>query len=142
MVNKCTFIGNMGKAAEVKKTESGHLVATFSIACSERRKKKDTEEVVEQTEWINIVAWDALAEIIQRYTSKGSQLYIEGKFRTRSYEDNQGVKRYISEIWAKEIKLLGSRKESAPAPSSPDGPGTQPAEPIQTPAIEDDGLPF
>lgn len=142
MVNKCIFIGNMGRAAEIKKTESGHIVTAFSIVCTDKWKKKGTDEMVETTEWVNIVAWDGLAENVQKYTSKGSRIYVEGKLHTRSYEDNQGIKRYVSEIWAKEIRVLDSRKESAPTPASPDDITASAEEPAPAPKLADDDLPF
>lgn len=118
MVNKCIFIGNLGKDPEVKQTESGHNVARFSIACSRRFKKKGTEELVEQTEWINIIAWDQLAEVVNKYAHKGTQVYVEGELRNRSYENENKVTQYITEIWAKDIRLLGKKTESTPLPSS------------------------
>lgn len=142
MVNKCIFIGNMGRAAEIKKTESGHTVTAFSIACTDKWKKKGTDEMVETTEWVNIVAWDGLAENVQKYISKGSRIYVEGKLHTRSYEDNQGIERYVSEIWAKEIRVLDSRKESAPTPASPDDITASAEEPAPAPKFADDDLLF
>ena len=85
MINKCTFIGNLGKDPDYKVLESGHKVASFSIACSRKIKNKENGETKEYTEWIPIVAWDNLAEIISQLARKGSQVYVEGEFRTRSY---------------------------------------------------------
>lgn len=130
MINKCTFIGNLGKDPEVKATEGGHKVVSFSIACSRKVKNKENGETKEFTEWIPIVAWDNLAEIIGQYAKKGSQLYVEGEFRTRSYEaEGTGEKRYVSEIWARDFRLLGRKAESsyAPLPTSPDDFGSQSA---------------
>lgn len=122
MINKCTFIGNIGKDPELKPTESGHKVTSFSIACTRRFKNKQTGEAKEETEWVPVVAWDNLAEMICKYTRKGSQVYIEGEFRTRSYEaEGSGEKRYVTEIWAKDFKMLGCKPEGVPLPSSPDG---------------------
>ncbi len=99
MINKCTFIGNLGKDPDYKVLESGHKVASFSIACSRKIKNKENGETKEYTEWIPIVAWDNLAEIISQLARKGSQVYVEGEFRTRSYEaEGTGEKRYVSEI--------------------------------------------
>lgn len=122
MVNECTFIGNLGRTPELKQTESGHKVVSFSIACSNRFKNKQTGETQEQTEWVPIVAWDNLAEMICKYAQKGTQVYVKGEFRTRSYESKEGgEKRYVSEIWAKDFKMLGRKPEGVPLPSSPDG---------------------
>ena len=129
MINKCTFIGNLGKDPELKQTESGHKVTGFSIACTRRFKNKQTGETKEETDWVPIVAWDNLAEMICKYARKGSQVYIEGEFRTRSYEaEGSGEKRYVTEIWAKDFKLLGRKPEGASLPSSPDAEGTVPAQ--------------
>ena len=78
MINKCTFIGNLGKDPDYKVLESGHKVASFSIACSRKVKNKENGETKEYTEWIPIVAWDNLAEIISQLARKGSQVYVEG----------------------------------------------------------------
>lgn len=122
MINKCTFIGNLGRDPELKQTESGHKVTSFSIACTRRFKNKQTGEIKEETEWVPVVAWDTLAEMICKYAHKGSQVYVEGEFRTRSYEsEGSGEKRYVSEIWAKDFKMLGRKPEGVPLPSSPDG---------------------
>lgn len=121
MINKCTLIGNLGKDPELKQTETGHKVVGFSIACTRRFKNKQTGEAKEETEWVPVVAWDTLAEMICQYARKGSQVYIEGEFRTRSYDTQNGEKRYVSEIWAKDFKMLGRKPEGAPLPSSPDG---------------------
>lgn len=136
MINKCTFIGNLGKDPDMKVLESGHKVVSISIACSRKVKNKDNGETKEYTEWIPIVAWDNLAEIISQLARKGSQVYVEGEFRTRSYEaEGSGEKRYVSEIWARDIRLLGRKAESsgAPLPSSPDDFGGQTA-PVAAPA--------
>lgn len=122
MINKCTFIGNIGKDPELKQTEAGHKVTSFSIACARRFKNKQTGEIKEETDWIPILAWDTLAEMICKYARKGTQVYIEGEFRTRSYEaEGSGEKRYVTEILAKDFKLLGRKPEGVPLPSSPDG---------------------
>lgn len=130
MINKCTFIGNLGKDPDCKVLESGHKVVSISIACSRKVKNKESGESKEYTEWIPVVAWDNLAEIISQYARKGSQVYVEGEFRTRSYEaEGNGEKRYVSEIWARDIRLLGRKAESsgAPLPSSPEDFGSQAA---------------
>lgn len=139
MVNKCIFIGNLGKDPEIRSTESGHKVAGFSIACSEKRKKKGTEETEERTEWISIICWDNLADLTQQYLRKGMQVYVEGTMRTRSYEGSDGVRRYVTEIHAYSVKMLGKRPERPPMPDSPDTPQV----PVQQDfAQSEDDLPF
>ena len=107
-VNKVILVGTLGRDAEVKVTPSGKKCASFSIACNERFTDKQGNKQ-EKTEWVNIVAWNRLAEIVEQYTSKGSQIYVEGKLTTRSWDDQQGQKKYRTEIVASSIKLLGGR---------------------------------
>ena len=107
-VNKVILVGNLGKDPELKYTPSGAAVATFSLATSERYKDKQGEQQ-EKTEWHNIVAWRQLAEICGKYLHKGKQVYIEGRLQHRSYDDRDGNKRYITEIVADQMQMLGSR---------------------------------
>lgn len=109
-VNKCIFIGNLGKDPEIRYTPSGDAVCNFSIACSEKYKDKSGQQH-EKTEWINIVAWRQLAEICGKYLTKGSQVYIEGKLSTRSYDDRDGNKRYVTEIVADQVRMLGGKPD-------------------------------
>lgn len=105
-VNKTILLGNVGKDPEVKSTNGGTLVATFSLATSDRYKDKQGE-VQEQTEWHNLVAYARGAEIIRDYVKKGSKLYVEGKIRTRSWDDKDtGKKVYRTEIVVGDISLL------------------------------------
>lgn len=110
------LIGNLGKDPEVRHLESGRAVANFSLATSETYKNREGEKVT-HTEWHNIVLWTPLAEIGERFLKKGSQVYIEGKLTTRSYDDKDGTKRYINEVVGREMTLLGGR----PADSSGGG---------------------
>jgi len=118
-VNKVILVGNAGKDAEVRYIESGVAVATFSLATSETFIAKSGEKVT-NTEWHNIVAWRGTAEMAGKYITKGRQLYIEGRIRTRSYDDKDGVKKYATEIVADNIQLLGRKEEggSSNAPST------------------------
>ena len=109
-VNKVILVGNLGKDPELRYTSSGTAVATFSLATSERYKDRNGEQQ-EKTEWHNIVAWRNLAEICGKYLHKGKQIYIEGRIQTRSYDDRDGNKRYITEIVADQMQMLGSRDE-------------------------------
>ena len=105
-VNKVILFGNLGKDPEVRRLDDGRGVANFSLATSETYKNKSGEKVT-NTEWHNIVLWSPLADIAENYLKKGSQVYIEGKISNRSYEDKDGVKKYISEVVGREITLLG-----------------------------------
>jgi single-strand DNA-binding protein len=109
-VNKVILVGNLGKDPEVRYLEGGTAVANFPLATSETYKDK-TGNKVESTEWHNIVMWRALAEIAEKYLKKGMQVYIEGKLRTRSWQDKEGNKRYTTEILAENMTMLG-RKEN------------------------------
>jgi len=109
-VNKVILVGRLGKDPELRYTPSGAAVATFSMATSERYTDRDGNRQ-EKTEWHNIVAWRQLAETCGKYLHKGKQVYIEGKIQTRSYDDRDGNKRYITEIVADQMQMLGAREE-------------------------------
>lgn len=111
MVNKVILIGNVGKDPEVRHLDSGVAVANFPLATSETYKNKEGEKVT-NTEWHNIVAWRGLAEVAEKYIQKGKQLYIEGRLRSRSYEDKEGVKKYITEIYADNLQMLGRKGDT------------------------------
>jgi len=115
-VNKVILVGNVGKDPEVKHLDKGVAVANFSLATTENYLAKNGEKV-STTEWHNIVVWRGLAEFAEKYITKGKQLYIEGRLRTRSWDDKEGNKRYTTEIYADTVQMLG-RKEDGGAPSS------------------------
>lgn len=115
-LNKVHLIGNLGQDPEVRSTPNSQQVATFRIACTESWKDQSGTKQ-ERTEWVTIVAWRKLAEIAQKYLRKGSQVYIEGKLQTRSWDDKAtGGKRYATEILADEIKMLGGKPEGERSP--------------------------
>ena len=107
-VNKVILVGRLGKDPEVRNLDNGAVVANFTMATSESYKDRTTGEKKEVTEWHNIVVWRALAEISQKYLHKGDLVYIEGKLRTRSWEKD-GVTRYITEVVADNMTMLGSK---------------------------------
>lgn len=111
MVNKITLLGRVGKEPDVRSLDNGKKVATFSLATSERYTVNGEKK--ETTEWHNIVAWDPLAGIIEKYVNKGDMLYIEGKITNRSYNDKDGNNRYITEIIARDLKMLGGNQKAA-----------------------------
>ena len=116
-VNKAILLGNVGKDPDVKKLDSGISVASFSLATSERAYKlANGTQVPERTEWHNLILWRGLAEIAEKYVRKGDKLYVEGKIKTRSYDDKNGVKRYITEIFVDQMEMLNPKGDSAPAP--------------------------
>ena len=111
-VNKVILIGNLGKDPDVRHLENGAAVANFSIATSENYKDRKTGEKVSQTEWHNIVAWRGLAEIAEKYLKKGAKVYIEGKLKTRTWQDKDGNNRYSTEVITDNLTMLGSTLES------------------------------
>lgn len=109
-VNKSIIAGHVGKDPEITNFDNGTSVANFSIATTEKGyKTKEGKEVPERTEWHNIVVWGGLVKVVQNWVKKGSQLYIEGKLRTRSWDDQNGVRKYITEIYVDNLQLLGSK---------------------------------
>lgn len=110
-INRVILIGNLGGDPECKILDTGTAVCNFSIAVSESWMKDGEKK--EKTEWVKIVAWGKLAEICGEYLHKGKQVYIEGKLQTRSWESD-GQKKYITEVVASQMQMLGSKKEEAP----------------------------
>ena len=121
-LNKVMLIGNVGKEPDVRYLDNGVAVASLVLATSERGYRlQNGTEVPERTEWHNVVLWRGLAETVEKYVHKGDKLFIEGKIRSRSYDDQNGVKRYITEIFADNMEMLTPRGQSAaqnaPAPA-------------------------
>jgi len=110
--NKVQLIGNLGNAPEVKTLESGKKMARFSVATSESYRNAKGEKVTE-TQWHNLVAWGKVAEIVEKYLSKGKEVAIEGKLINRSYNDKEGNKKYITEIQVNELLMLGAKTTEA-----------------------------
>ena len=112
-VNKVILVGNLGKDPEVRYMTNGDAVANVTLATSDSWKDKATGEKKESTEWHRVVFYRKLAEIVSQYLKKGSQVYIEGRIRTRKWQDKEGQERYTTEIEAEEMKMLGSRQNAA-----------------------------
>ncbi len=113
-VNKVILIGNVGKDPEVRTLDNNTKVANFSLATSERGYTLGNGTIVpDRTEWHTIVVWRAQAEFVEKYVRKSSTLYIEGKLRTRNYEDKTGVKRYVTEVFADSIQFVGARRDDS-----------------------------
>ncbi|SEM87306.1 single-strand binding protein [bacterium A37T11] len=108
-INKVILVGHLGKDPEVRHLEGNITVTSFPLATSETYNKDGRK--VEQTEWHNIVMWRGLAEVAAKYLQKGKLVYIEGKLRTRSYEDKEGIKRYATEVVAENFTLLGRKSD-------------------------------
>lgn len=121
-LNKCMFIGNLGKDPEVRTMQNGSKVANLSLACSESWKDKSTGEKKERTEWVRVVIFGQLADVVEKYAFKGSKLYVCGQMQTRKWTDQAGVEKYSTEIvlqgFGGELVLLdrpaGSNAEPAP----------------------------
>ena len=146
-VNKVILIGNVGKDPEVKYFDNDRAVANFSLATTERGyRTANGIDVPEKTEWHNISCWGGLAKVVEQYVKKGDPLYIEGKIRTRSYDDKTGVKRYVTEINVDNLEMLGRKPRGDSQQTSNDYPtnSTQPSGP-SSPADtsgDPDDLPF
>lgn len=132
MLNKVILIGNLGNDPEVKQTNSGGTLASFSVATTDRWRDKNGQ-THEQTEWHRVVTWNKLAEICGQYLRKGSKVYIEGKLQTRTWEDQQGVTRYMTEVLCREMKMLDSRPQSSAPQRYEDAPTTFGQSPQRTP---------
>jgi len=109
-LNLCQFIGRLGNDPEIRFTPSGSAVANMSIACGDDYKDKNTGQKVEQTNWVKVVAFGRLAEIIQEYVKKGSQIHISGKQVTRKWKAEDGTDRYSTEIIAENMQMLGGNQ--------------------------------
>lgn len=138
-VNKVILIGNLGKDPEVRYTANGKAVARFSLATSEVWNDAEGNRQ-ERTEWHNIIVWGKQGETCGQYLAKGRQCYIEGSIRSRSYDDKNGQKRYITEIIAQRVRFLGGGGGTRVAPEAEgEAPGEAPAG--QGPPLDDD-IPF
>jgi single-strand DNA-binding protein len=137
-VNKAILVGNLGKDPEIKALDSGVKVATFSIATTETYKDREGKRV-DSTEWHNIVLWRGLAEIAEKYLKKGNSVYVEGRIKTRSWDDKDGNKRYTTEIVGDNLTMLGGK----PGQGNSGDPGPAVVnEPAGPSAAPDDDLPF
>lgn len=149
MINKVILVGNVGMDPEVRTTESGVKMARLRLATTERYTDRQTNETKEMTEWHTIILWRGLANVVDSYVKKGSQIYIEGRLRTREWTDKDNIKRYSTEILADDMKLLGRRGDSqqgsmptsAPAQTQAQQATAQPAAPV-VPQDDPDDLPF
>lgn len=137
-VNKVILMGYVGKDPEYKAFDNGGSVAQFTLATTDRAfKTANGTEVPERTEWHNIVLQNGLANIAKEYVKKGNKLYIEGKIRTRSYEDNNGVKRYVTEVYGYNMEMLSPKKDGQTTQQ-----GGAPTPPPPIPDQDKDDLPF
>ena len=119
-LNKLMLIGHVGKDPDIRTLEGGTKVATFSFATTDKAYTlTNGTQVPERTEWHNIVIWRGLADVVEKYVHKGDKLYLDGKVRTRSYDDSRGVKRYITEVFVDNMEMLSGKPQQVPPPPIP-----------------------
>lgn len=145
-MNKVMLIGNVGKDPDVRYVDQGVAVAQISLATSEKGYTlQNGTQVPEHTDWHTVLLWRRLAEIVEKYVHKGDRIYVEGRIRYRSYDDKQGQRRYVTEIWADNMELLGGGKPSTVVQSSSkaaDPVVEQPAPQPEAPVESSEALPF
>jgi single-strand DNA-binding protein len=149
-VNKVILVGNLGADPEIRYLPNGDAVANVSLATSDQWTDKNSGEKREATEWHRVVFFRRLAEIVGQYLKKGSSIYVEGRIRTRKWQDKEGLTRYSTEIEATEMKMLGSRAgasssgETEYGNNAPPSAPPNPAPAKKAPSIEDmdDDIPF
>ena len=141
-LNKCLFIGNLTAGLEIRTMPNGEQVANFTIALNERYKAKDGN-IVENVEYVRIVLYRRLAEIAGQYLHKGSQVYIEGRLKTRKWQDNNGQDRYTTEIQGDNLQMLGGRNQDAAQNQPPKQQDKQQKAQSEPPVDAfDDNIPF
>lgn len=118
MLNKVQLIGNLGKDPDVRTLDGGSKVCQFTLATTEKGYTlQNGTQVPDRTEWHNIVMWKGLAEVAEKYLHKGDKIYVEGKIRTRSYEDNNKVRRYVTEIFVDNMEMLVVKQQQPQQPA-------------------------
>ena len=157
MINKVILVGNVGADPEVRSLESGVKTARLRLATTERIFNRQTNETTEQTEWHTVIFWRGLADVVDKYVRKGSQIYIEGSIHYRDWQGSDGQRHFTTEITASDLKLLGRRTEGSqpqqsvqqpqqPQYQPPQYPAPQPVavppQPAAVPMQDDDDLPF
>ena len=141
-MQRMTFIGNLGSDPELRAMPDGKMVANVSVAVSEKWKDKTTGQMQERTEWLKCVAFGKLAEIMGDYLKKGAKVYMEGKIRTRKWEDKQGETRYTTEVVVNEMTMLDGSRPQAETRPDPRQPGNPKPAPTQDFGSFDDDIPF
>ncbi len=131
MLNQVMIIGNLGAKPELRYTESGNAVCNFRVASTERYKNREGEQQ-EETEWFKIVVWGKQAENVEKYLDTGSRVYVEGKLKTREWEDKDGNRRWTTEVVARRVQFLDYKSDNKP--SAPEESSNEP--------LEDDDIPF
>ena len=136
-VNKVILIGNVGREPNVRYIDRDVAVASLSLATSDRAYTlPNGTQVPERTEWHNLVFWRGLAQTVEKYVHKGDKLYVEGSIHSRSYDDQNGVRRTVVEIWVDNMEMLSRQQQPAGQPAA------QPAQPTAQPAAPEGQMPF
>ena len=139
-VNKAIILGHLGRDPELNHTQGGQAVCRLNIATSRKYTNKSTNETVDETEWHRVTVWGKQAEHCKQYLAKGRQCYVEGRLRTSSYEDKDGIKRYSTEIVADQVQFIGGKGDHS---SGSDGPPPESSgKPPNNEPNEDDDIPF
>lgn len=138
-VNKWIGVGNLGRDPESRAFPSGGRVTNVTIACTDKWKDRQSGEMKEHTEWVRIVFNDRLAEIAEQYLRKGAQIYVEGSIRTRKFTDQSGQEKFVTEIRADQMQMLGGKQDGA-APSPAPAPQQRGRAPAPAPRQQDDGF--
>lgn len=138
MINKVILVGNLGRDPEVHTTQSGSVVTQLSLATSRRVKQADGS-YGDEVEWHRVVCFSRTAEVALDYLSKGKQIYVEGRLRTRKYTDKQNIERYLTEVICEQLKMLGRKDDAAPAAAPASAPRS--STPASTPTYDDE-VPF
>jgi single-strand DNA-binding protein len=133
-VNKVIIVGNLGRDPEVRYTPNGSAVCNVSVATTRSWKNKESGDKTEETEWHRVVFYDKLAEIAGEYLKKGRSVYVEGRLKTRKWQDKDGVEKYTTEIVATDMQMLGSREGMGGGQASEEGGGYERAAPAARPA--------
>lgn len=148
-INKVILIGNLGRDPEVRYTPSGMAVCNVSVATTSSRKDKTTGDRIDETEWHKVVMYDRLAEIAGEFLKKGRPVYVEGRLKTRKWQDKDGRDVYTTEIVAEQMQMLGGRDteqaqapKAAPTPPPENKSGTHKTPPSPNPGMDDDDIPF
>ena len=139
MINKVILIGNLGQDPKVHTTQSNSIVTQLSVATSRRVKQADGN-YADETEWHRVTCFGKTAEVARDYLTKGRQVYIEGRLRTRKWTDKDGTEKYVTEIICETLKLLGRKDDGAQAPAPAPAPAR--STPASTPSYTDDDVPF
>ena len=140
MINKVILIGNLGQDPKVHTTQSNSIVTQLSVATSRRVKQADGN-YADETEWHRVTCFGKTAEVARDYLTKGRQVYIEGRLRTRKWTDKDGTEKYVTEIICEKLQMLG-RKDDGAAPAAAPAPAAQHSAPATAPTYSDDEVPF